>query len=324
MNLFGTAFRVSIFGESHGPGVGITLDGVPPGISLHTTDFEPDLARRRSGAKGTTPRTESDVPQFLSGLFQDTTTGAPLTLWFPNEQTQSKDYTQFIHTPRPGHADWVASQKFKGFQDYRGGGHFSGRLTVCLVAAGVVAKKIVSGMQISAKLIEAGGNTDIDAAIEKAVEMQDSIGGIIACSVTRIPVGLGEPFFHSVESLISQAVFSIPAVKGIEFGSGFAAARMTGAEHNDALISADGKTQTNYAGGINGGITNGNELIFRVAIKPPSSTPQPQETLNISTGKMETLEVKGRHDLCIALRAVVVVEAVTALVLADLFLQQQK
>jgi chorismate synthase len=324
MNAFGHRLRVQIFGESHGPYVGIVIDGVPPGIALQETDFAADLLRRQGGNQaGTTPRKESDQPQLISGIFQGFTTGAPVTILFANQQTQSADYAQMIQQPRPGHADWVAAQKFKGYQDYRGGGHFSGRLTVCLVAAGVLAKKILhsipaaSNLSIEARLIEAGGHTDIDLAIEQALAANDSIGGLVECTVQGMPVGLGEPFFDSIESMLSHALFAIPAIKGIEFGSGFAAARMTGSTHNDAIVDAKGTTATNYSGGINGGISNGNPLLFRVAVKPASSTPQEQQTLNMASGKIEPVVYKGRHDLCIALRVPVVVEAVTALVLAD-------
>lgn len=320
MNHFGRIFHISIFGESHGAFVGITIDGCPAGIALTENDFTEDLQRRKPGAAGTTPRLEDDAPKIISGVFNNRTTGAPLTIVFENKNTQSKDYEALKNTPRPGHADFVLHEKFKGFNDYRGGGHSSGRLTVCLVAAGVVAKKILSGIEIKAKLTEAGGNTDIEAAIQKAVDEQDSIGGIVSCTVNGLPVGLGEPFFDSAESVISHLVFSIPAIKGVEFGSGFAATRMRGSEHNDAIVDAKGNTSTNHAGGINGGITNGNELTFRVAVKPTSSTPKEQHTWNKQTESVEAFTVKGRHDLCIALRVPVVVEAVTAIALADLMM----
>jgi chorismate synthase len=323
MNTFGTLFRIHIFGESHGPAVGITIDGCPAGIPLSAEDFLPDLNRRKSGAAGTTPRQESDEPRLLTGVFEGRTTGAPLTLLFENNNTRSADYKALQATPRPGHADLVLQQKFGGFNDYRGGGHSSGRLTVSLVAAGVVAKKVLEGVVVNAALVEAGGMTDIEAAIQKAVDEQDSIGGIVSCQVQGLPAGLGEPFFNSAESLIAHAVFSIPAIKGIEFGSGFGAARMTGSTHNDAILDAAGTTATNHAGGINGGITNGNSLVFRVAVKPTSSTPREQHSFNQETGQVASFRVKGRHDLCIALRVPVVVEAVTALVLADLKLQGQ-
>ncbi len=283
MNSFGTIFRVTIFGESHGPIVGITVDGCPAGISIQEADLLSDLERRKAGAAGTTPRKEEDTPHIISGVFNGRSTGAPLTIIFENNNTRSADYEAIRETPRPGHADFVLHKKFNGHNDYRGGGHSSGRLTVALVAAGVVAKKILTGIQIQASLTEAGGSTDIEAAIQKATDEQDSIGGIVSCSVTGLPVGLGEPFFNSAESLISHAVFSIPAIKGIEFGSGFAATHLKGSEHNDAITDANGATATNHAGGINGGITNGNELLFRVAVKPTSSTPKEQRTWNNAT-----------------------------------------
>lgn len=318
MNSFGRIFRLSIFGESHGAAVGVTIDGCPSGIPLTAEDFLPDLQRRKPGAIGTTPRKEDDLPEIISGVFNGHTAGSPITILFRNNNTQSKDYDAIKSTPRPGHADFVLNKKYNGFNDYRGGGHSSGRLTLALVATGVIAKKILPEVNISAQLIEADGNTDIEAAINKAIEAQDSIGGIIECRASGLPLGLGEPFFDSVESIISHLVFAIPAIKGIEFGSGFAATKMTGSQHNDAIVDEHGTTKTNHAGGINGGITNGNELVFRVAVKPTSSTPQEQQTWNNQTQSVEAFTVKGRHDLCIALRAPVVVEAVTAIALADL------
>lgn len=323
MNTFGRLFRISIFGESHGPLIGITIDGVPHGIKLTPDDFASDLLRRKSGARGTTPRTEDDIPEIVSGWFNEHTTGAPLTILFRNNNTKPKDYDKLRDIPRPGHSDLVAHSKFDGYNDYRGGGHFSGRLTLALVAAGVVAKKIIPQISIAAKLIEAGGKTDIDLAIEEAQRQNDSIGGIVECVATGIPIGLGEPFFDSVESVISHLAFSIPAIKGIEFGSGFAASRMIGSEHNDAIIDSTGKTATNNAGGITGGITNGNPLIFRIAVKPTSSIAKPQQTLNTRTGNIETLTVEGRHDTCVALRVPVVAEAISAIALADLHLVEK-
>ncbi|MGN6569761.1 MAG: chorismate synthase, partial [Flavipsychrobacter sp.] len=240
MNSFGRLFRVTIFGESHGPMVGITIDGCPAGIDLRIDDFTADLERRKAGASGTTPRKEDDIPKIISGVFNDKTTGAPITIIFENNNTKSADYEAIRNTPRPGHADFVLHKKFHGYNDYRGGGHSSGRLTVALVAAGVIARKILNNIEITATLTEAGGSTDIEAAIKKAVEEQDSIGGIVSCSVKHLPLGIGEPFFDSVESAISHAIFAVPAIKGIEFGSGFKAAKMTGSEHNDAIIDAEG------------------------------------------------------------------------------------
>jgi chorismate synthase len=320
MNTFGRIFRISIFGESHGAVVGVTIDGCPPGMSLTAADMLTDLARRKAGAAGTTPRKEEDIPNIVSGVFNGTTTGAPITVLFENNNTKSADYEALRTTPRPGHADWVLDKKYNGNNDYRGGGHSSGRLTLALVAAGVIAKKILGNVTIAATLTEAGGNVDIDAAIAQAIEEQDSIGGIVTCSVQGLSVGLGEPFFDSAESAISHIVFAIPATKGIEFGSGFAAARMKGSTHNDVIIDADGTTGTNHTGGINGGITNGNELNFRVAVKPTSSTPKEQQTWNNEVQAVVPFTIKGRHDLCIALRVPVVVEAATAIALADLML----
>ena len=396
MNSFGRIFRVSIFGESHGPSVGISIDGCPAGLPLTEDDFTTDIERRKGGMqKGTTPRKEDDNPIFLTGVFNGKTTGAPLTILFENKNTRSGDYEKQRAIPRPGHADLVAHQKFGGFEDFRGGGHFSGRLTVCLVGAGVVAKKILQhirpvappppkggeadtqaqpvgetafhatiptkqfvgaektkanifgeatpdtissqseagavafpplggGGAVVSTILEIAGLTNLEAGLQKAIDQKDSVGGIIECRVTGLPPGLGEPFFDSIESLLAHAVFAIPAVKGIEFGTGFAAARMFGVEHNDSIIDAAGTTATNHAGGVVGGITNGNELVFRVAIKPTSSTPKEQQTWNWESGQMDTFSVKGRHDLCIALRVPPVLEAVTAMVLADLFLLEQR
>jgi len=331
MNSFGRIFRVNIFGESHGESVGINIDGVPAGLSLRVEDFLEDIERRKGGTqKGTTPRQESDIPIFKSGLFNNVTTGAPLTILFENANTRSSDYQKQRAVPRPGHADFVAHKKFGGFEDYRGGGHFSGRLTVCLVAVGVIAKRLLkiineeNGVEVKASILEIGGETDLEKGLQKAIDAKDSIGGIVECKVTGLPVGLGEPFFDSVESLLSHAVFAIPAVRGVEFGTGFVAAKMFGSEHNDAIENSSGKTKTNHAGGVVGGITNGNELIFRIAIKPTSSTPKEQQTWNWETNQIESFSVKGRHDLCIALRVPVVLEAVAAMVLADLMLLEQR
>ena len=325
MNHFGKLFTVTIFGESHGESVGVVIDGCPAGMPLAVEDFVEDTERRKGGKqKGTTPRQEEDLPLFKSGLFNGKTTGAPLTLLFENKNTRSGDYEKQRSVPRPGHADFVAHQKYGGHEDFRGGGHFSGRLTLCLVAAGVVAKKMIAPFKVEAVITEIGGEKDPEAGLQKAITEKDSVGGIVECRVSGLPVGLGEPFFDSVESLLAHAVFSIPAVKGIEFGSGFAAAKMFGLEHNDAIEDMQGKTRTNHAGGIVGGITNGNDLVFRIAIKPTSSTPREQNTLNWETGELETFSVKGRHDLCIALRVPPVLEGVTAMVLADLLLREQR
>lgn len=325
MNSFGRLFRIHIFGESHGDCVGLVIDGCPAGLPLTVDEFLPDLERRKGGVqKGTTPRKEDDIPIFKTGLFNGKTTGAPLTLLFENKNTRSGDYEKQRSVPRPGHADFTAHAKYGGYEDFRGGGHFSGRLTVCLVAAGVIAKKLIQQVNIYSAILEIGGETDLETGLQKAIDQKDSIGGIVECRASGLPVGLGEHFFDSVESVLSHAVFSIPAIKGIEFGAGFAGARMFGTEHNDPILDASGTTATNHAGGIVGGITNGNELIFRVVVKPTSSTPKEQQTWNWDTNQLASFSVKGRHDLCIALRVPVVLEAVTAIVLADFMLLEQK
>ena len=384
MNAFGNIFRVSIFGESHGEQIGVVVDGLAPGIPLSEADFAADIARRRSGAKGTTPRVEADEPQILSGVYEGYTTGAPLAIVFHNANTRSQDYEALLNVPRPGHADYTANLKYGGFQDPRGGGHFSGRLTLPVVAAGVIAKKLlfatIAGatrgrvqFRCDAKLVEIGGiadQTQWDAALDQAQREGDSLGGVVECVVSGVPAGLGEPFWDSVESRLSHALFAIPGVRGVEFGDGFAAARMKGSEHNDVYAPAGAKKcashqhecchdeekdgccchgeeheeggcchggeghheggccghhrnrlvtpATNHAGGVNGGITNGNPLVFRVAFKPTSSIAKAQETYDFAKGEMTTLQVPGRHDTCFALRTLVIVEAMAAIVLADL------
>ncbi len=345
MNTFGKLFRLSIFGESHGNSVGVLLDGVPAGMELNEADFTPDLMRRRPGAKGTTTRVEADIPKLVSGVFSGKTTGAPLLIQFANSDTDSSHYEKLKDVPRPGHADLSARMKFGGFNDYRGSGHFSGRLTVCLVAAGVVAKKMMQegkvsggagamqkvkasensgGVKVQARLLSAGGMPDIDRAVEGALNDKDSLGGLVECRVTGLPAGLGEPFFDSAESLISHIVFSIPAVKGVEFGAGFVSAQMRGSEMNDEILDAHGRTRTNNAGGINGGITNGNELVVRIAVKPTSSIARGQNLLDMKSGEKKKMGITGRHDACIALRVPVVLEAAVAIALADLMMQEQK
>ena len=324
MNSFGRLFRVTIFGESHGPCVGVLVDGCPAGLPLGPSDFASDLARRMSGLPGTTARRETDTPSIMSGLFEARTTGAPLAILFENRDVDSKAYEPFRKTPRPGQADFVAFHKFGGFNDHRGGGTFSGRLTAGLVAAGVIAKRLIRPVLVEATLVEAGGSTDVEDAVEEAVKAHDSIGGIVECRARGVPVGLGEPFFNSAESLLSHLVFSIPGIKGIEFGAGFGGSRMRGSAYNDIIVSTEGKTETNNAGGINGGITNGNELFFRVAVRPTASIAQNQLTIDLDTGQRGEVVAGGRHDACFALRVPVIVEAACAVVLADLMLLEQK
>ena len=345
MNTFGRRYRVSIFGESHGELIGVILDGVPAGLELSEQDFTADILRRKSGAKGTTPRIEADQPIIVSGVFEGHTTGAPLTIVFKNTNTHSSDYSLFAAMPRPGHADLTAALKWDDCQDPRGGGHFSGRLTLPIVAAGVVAKKMLADLTmlddtpcntVNAQIVELGGialkdvSTSPDMedkqmpqewkdAIDMAIKDGDSLGAVVECTVPNMDPGYGEPFWDSVESQIAHAVFAIPGVRGLEFGDGFKAASMKGSEHNDP-INEYGRPSKNGAGGINGGITNGAPIKFRVAFKPTSSIRKPQQTFNFATGQMDILEVHGRHDACFALRAPVVVEAMAAIVLADLAL----
>jgi len=363
MNTFGNKFRVSIFGESHGNRIGVTVDGVLPGVPLSEADFVQDLSRRKAGALGTTPRLEADEPEIVSGVYEGKTTGAPLTILFKNENTRSQDYEQFRKNPRPGHADFTANLKYGGFNDPRGGGHFSGRITLGVVAAGVIAKKMLYFAKFHAQLVAVGGLTDANQwpdALKAAQAEGDSLGGIVECTVEGLPIGLGEPFWNSVESQISHAVFAIPGVRGIEFGDGFAASAMKGSEHNDPFPEhhchhhegeehqcchgeheeghecgchhEEGEEHqcchgeheeggehhccgrhkrpqppvTNHAGGVNGGITNGNPVVFRVAFKP--------------TASIAKAGIPGRHDVCFALRTPVIVEAMAAIVLVDLAL----
>lgn len=323
MNQFGTIYKLSIFGESHGDAVGMVIDGCPAGIPINTNDFLPDLKRRKTGKNGTSPRLEADLPNIVSGVFNGKSTGSPITLLFENANTQSKDYNEIKNTPRPGHADFVAYKKYKGFNDFRGGGHFSGRITVGLVAAGVIAKKILKNIEFTSQVVEVGGRTEIEQAVQEALDQKDSLGGIIECQVKNLPIGLGEPFFDKAEALIAHSIFAIPAIKALEFGSGIQAAKMKGSEHNDAILDENGKTATNNAGGLNGGITNGNDLVIRVAVKPTSSISKEQKTYSIQSKDIKKLRVKGRHDACIALRLPVIIEAATAVALADLYLRNQ-
>ncbi len=323
MNGFGRIFRISIFGESHGECIGVVMDGVPSGIKLSKEDFYSDLERRKSGKFGTTMRIEGDEPEIKSGVFNGFTTGAPILILFENNGNESSTYEKIKDIPRPGHGDFTAMKKYNGYNDYRGGGHFSGRLTLGLVAAGVVAKKIFPDIRIKTSI--SGNNNEIfKNRIEMARESGDSVGAVVECRVLGIDIGLGEPFFDSIESVLSHLIFSIPGIKGIEFGDGFKIAEKTGSEVNDLIIDKKGKTKTNYSGGINGGITNGNDLVFRIAVKPTSSISKPQQTFNFMTKKIERLEIEGNHDTCFAIRVPVIVEAVTAIVLSDFYLLHAK
>ena len=349
---YGEMIRLSIFGQSHGAAIGMTLDGVPAGLPLDLDKLQEFLNRRAPGQNDwSTPRREEDRPEFLSGILNGFTTGAPIAAIIRNTNTRSGDYNNLKNCPRPGHADYTAQMKYRGFQDAAGGGHFSGRLTAPLCIAGGLCKQWLEemGIQIGAHIFgigEAGDDTfywpepeldkigkdfpvlNPDAGekmkriIADARENGDSIGGLIQCAITGLPAGVGEPMFGGVESRIAQIIYGIPAVKGLWFGDGIKAFLSRGSEFNDDYIIHDGKliTRTNHNGGILGGITTGVPVIFQVAIKPTPSISRPQQTVSLSTGEMTTLEIKGRHDPCIVPRAVPVVEAAAAIAIYDLIL----
>lgn len=350
----GEHIHVSVFGQSHSPAIGVVVDGLPAGERVDMEELGRFLKRRAPGQNATsTPRKEADRPQFLSGLVDDVTCGAPLAALIENTNTRSQDYAQLRDKPRPGHADFTAQVKYGGFQDVAGGGHFSGRLTAPLCIAGGICLQILKrrGIEVAAHIASIAGEADrpfdpmgesvetLDAlkrapfpvmdekagermrkVILQAKEEGDSVGGIVECLVTGAPAGLGEPMFGGMENRLAAALFGIPAVKGVEFGAGFGVATMRGSENNDPFTVKDGKvvTETNHAGGILGGITNGMPLVFRLAVKPTPSIAKQQQTVSLSKKQVEELVVTGRHDPCIVPRAVPVVEAVTALVLTDL------
>jgi chorismate synthase len=339
MNTYGKNFTITIFGESHGPFAGVVIDGIKPGIKLSEEDFKADLERRKNGdipslSKGVTARQEEDIPIFISGLLDGVATGAPLAILFENRNQQSKDYSAFKDQPRPSHADFAAFSKFKGFNDIRGGGMFSGRMTLPLVAAGTVARKSLenAGFNITFKAVISaiGGNKDADKweeIISSAKAEGDSLGGEIICRIDGVPAGKGAPFFDSMESQIAHLAFSVPGVKGIQFGD-FSdspegknkASLMKGSEFNDPIIDSQGHTSTNHSGGINGGLSNGNPIVFTLDIRPAASIAKAQQTFNFKSGKTEKLSIGGRHDACIALRCPVIAESVAAIALADILL----
>lgn len=356
--VWGDNIKLAIFGESHGKAIGITISGLAPGIGLDLDFIRREIQRRTPGRSAlATARKEDDEFEIVSGYFQNKTTGAPLCLLIWNNDQRSGDYEELKYTPRPGHADFTAFHKYDGCNDYRGGGHFSGRLTAPLVLAGAIAKQILAqrGIVIGSHIVRIGGVQDelfgpvaISPEIlrdltrkefpvldeergkvmqEKILEAkleQDSVGGVVETAVVGLPVGLGSPFFDSVESKIAHLVFAIPAVKGIEFGAGFKLAEKKGSEGNDPFICQEGqvKTLTNNNGGIQGGITNGMPVLFRTAIKPTSSIGKKQRTVNLVTLEEAELAIKGRHDPCIVPRAVPVLEAVAALALMDLMIEK--
>lgn len=325
-SVFGQNLKISIFGQSHSEAIGVTIDGLPAGIKISEEKLQEFLNRRAPGrSRYTTKRKEADIPEFLSGIVNHVTCGAPLTAIIRNTNHHSGDYDNLKDCPRPGHADYTAHIKYGGHEDLRGGGHFSGRLTAPLCIAGGICKQILEekGIEIHGKITEiAGKKENITEELEKIMEEKDSAGGIISCEITGLPAGVGEPVFDGVENKIAQAVFGIPAVKGIEFGAGFDAARMKGSQNNDCFAVSDGKiiTRTNNCGGILGGITNGMPVTFNVAVKPTPSIGKVQNSISYSERKERELIIEGRHDPCIVMRAVPCVEAAAAIAVYDLYL----
>ena len=323
-NSFGNIFRITISGASHAESIGITIEGTPKGITLSEEMFRADLDRRRPSLSGETARKEEDIP-IIEGLSPEgKTTGEAITISFKNSDKRSGDYSNLKVHPRPSHADLVQLRKYGEDADIAGGGMASGRMTVALVAAGVVAKEILKEVSFTTRLVAVNGVSDssqFNDIITTAAREGDSVGGVVECRVKGIKPTLGEPFFDSVESVISHLLFSIPGVKGVEFGDGFAGSAKRGSERNDAIADATGRTLTNNEGGINGGITNGNDITLRVAIKPTPSIAKVQSTYNFKSDTTTPLTIGGRHDACIARRAVVVVEAMVAVALADFLLR---
>ncbi|MBR3146724.1 MAG: chorismate synthase [Eubacterium sp.] len=333
-SVFGTNIKLSVFGESHSREIGMTLDGIPAGEKIDLDELQRFMERRAPGRDPrSTARHEDDIPEFISGIKDGVTCGTPVTAVIRNKDVRSQDYDDMKNVPRPGHADYPAHVKYGGNEDYRGGGHFSGRLTAPICMAGGIIKQILSrkGITAEARVDEIHGIqiTDEDsyskamAEIDAAREEGDSVGGIVSCVITGLPAGIGDPMFGGVENVISQAVFGIPAVKGIEFGRGFDAARIKGSENNDPFtVDEHGKviTEGNNHGGVLGGLTSGMPVTFRVAFKPTPSIAKPQKTINYETGEQEELVIKGRHDPCVAVRAVPVVEAAAAIAVYDLLL----
>ena len=355
---FGDRIKISIFGESHGDGIGVVIDGLPAGETIDLEQVYAQMARRAPGKdKTATPRKESDTPKILSGMLGNTLTGAPLCAVIENTNTRSTDYGNLLTTPRPGHSDYTAFVKYSGANDIRGGGHFSGRITAPIVFAGAVCRQLLErkGVKIAAHIQSIGGvedekfnpvsvesslierlnqssfaliNSEVEQAmrdeVEKARTELDSVGGVIECAVTGVEAGLGEPMFDGVEGVIAKAVFAIPAVKGVEFGAGFEAAKLRGSQNNDPFRISDGKvvTETNNCGGILGGITDGMPIFFRAAIKPTPSIAQKQKTVDLQTRENTELEIKGRHDPCIVPRAVPVVEAAAAIALINIIQEE--
>lgn len=353
---FGKVLKVSVFGQSHGEAVGVVMDGLPAGEYIDMDQLNAFMARRKPGQSAlTTPRKESDLPKFVAGINENYTCGFPVTALIENGDQHSGDYSNLLTNPRPGHADYTAYVKYGAHRDMRGGGHFSARLTAPLCIAGGITLQMLErrGIYVGAHLLSVGSAKDESFPLEPTKELfetishrspavireeagsqmeqeilaakkeGDSLGGVIECAVIGLPAGLGSPMFEGIENRIASTLFGIPAVKGIEFGAGFAAAEMKGSENNDpfTVVGGEVKTTSNHAGGILGGITTGMPLVFRIAIKPTPSILKEQQTVNLETMENTTLQIKGRHDPCVAIRAVPVVEALTATVITDLLLE---
>lgn len=322
MNSFGTLFKITLYGESHQDAIGIVIDGITPGLKINWDLVKDDLSKRRPGKIGTTPRIEEDNLIVTSGIFNNLTTGSPVHIMIKNENVKSKDYSHLVNQPRPGHADYVARTKYNNFHDYRGGGRFSGRLTAPIVVAGSIAKQMLK-FNFSHEIIQIGALKDmnkIDDYLLEIKEKGESVGGIVELKVSNVPVGIGEPMFEKLDAKIAQMLFSIPAVKGVEIGLGFSGVDKMGSEFNDRYEDKTGKTVTNNSGGISGGISNGNDIIVKVFIKPTSSISKKQTSFNLKEEKVKDFQVGGRHDVAIVRRAGIVLENALAIVLADLYL----
>lgn len=322
MNTFGKAFRVQIYGESHGKSIGVIIDGMKPGIKIDYGLIDYDLKRRRPQGVGETKRVEVDSYTIESGIYQGVTTGTPLMISIPNENIRSSDY-DFKDTPRPAHTDFVSMVKYEGYNTLPGSGHFSGRLTTPLVIAGAIAKMMFN-YEVSSEFIQVGTKdekTDLLDYIESIQQQKNSVGAVVRITVKGVPVGLGEPFFNSTESVISSILYSIPGIKGVSFGVGFDGVSLLGDAFNDVIIDEKGTTKTNHSGGINGGITNGNDLIINCFIRPASSIGLPQQTFDFKTKQPTTITIEGRHDAFFARRAMVVIENAVMIALADLSLR---
>lgn len=325
MNSYGQLFRITLYGESHQKAIGVVIDGVTPGTPIDIDLIKHDLDLRKPKAIGTTPRKEDDEPIITSGVFKGVATGSPIHMMIENKNVKSKDYDHLKKQPRPGHADFVAERKYHGFQDHRGGGRFSGRLTAALVAAGSIAKMMLP-YQFSHQLKQIGTLTDmskIDDYLREIIAEGDSVGGIVEIKIKGVEVGLGEPMFEKLDAELAKMMFSIPAVKGFEMGLGFQGVSYKGSMFNDLILDDTGKTKTNHAGGVTGGISNGNDIVCRVFVKPTSSIQKQQETYHLEKQKLEPLKVGGRHDVAIVRRVGIVLENAAAIVLADAYLKNK-